>query len=119
MDLGYQHTTKENINHVLCDPYLVSFPFYTIALNISVSIPTGFCKQFLHRTFTQRTQGKMGKVNLVLSLCMAQQVCSPASCSVLSVENSSCLNIGVIFRLTGSDGEQSPHSHYVWCCVPQ
>ena len=24
----YQHTTNVNIHHVLCDPYLVSFPFY-------------------------------------------------------------------------------------------
>ena len=28
----YQHTTNVNIHHVLCDPYLVSFPFYTIPI---------------------------------------------------------------------------------------
>ena len=40
MDSGssYQHTTNVNIHHVLCDPYLVSFPFYTIPICLFLKI---------------------------------------------------------------------------------
>ena len=34
----YQHTTNVNIHHVLCDPYLVSFPFYTIPICLFLKI---------------------------------------------------------------------------------
>ena len=36
--MEYQHTTNVNIHHVLCDPYLVSFPFYTIPICLFLKI---------------------------------------------------------------------------------
>ena len=122
-----------NIHHVLCDPYLVSFPFYTIPICLFLKIHRIFYLLVNLLTLVNEASDKSKGANTVVSLvhhflthhalgeaqshlyeglCLVSMSQSPRhSCSLGT--QSSCLTGALAYSSSGS-GELSSAASKTW-----